>query len=158
MFRHHTHATLKAPARPGLSFCPVASAGTELGGRPCVGRSVTTRPNPVRCGKSRPLVRVPGGRGAFAIRALSDLCLGCRVEGEVRSGFHAIVLTSSLPSWSNASSSCLLTAPPSAFARSNWAALCHRALRSRSFTAEACRRGHLGPCATCRRLWSGGAE
>src|SRR5262249_32572902 len=41
----------------------------KLRTEPCVkcgvGQWVTTRPNPVRRGKSRPLVRVPGGRGAY---------------------------------------------------------------------------------------------
>jgi len=60
-----------------------------------------------------------------------------KVEAPASSSrFHAIARRSSLPSYINASSSCLLTAPTSAFARSNWAVLCHRALRSRSFDSR----------------------
>jgi hypothetical protein len=51
-------------------------ARTELGGDPLrwlVGHDARSRP---RCGKSRPVPSPMAGRGAYAIRALPDLCGG----------------------------------------------------------------------------------
>jgi hypothetical protein len=70
---HRTHysvrgysvaSKIKAPTgRPGLSFIPCASAGTELGGRPCVDQLVMTRMDPLRRDKSRPVAPHTDGSG-----------------------------------------------------------------------------------------------
>jgi hypothetical protein len=67
---------LESPGTPGAFFYSLCLGRHRTRRQPCVGRLVTTRPNPVRRCKSRPPVRVPGGRGAYAIRALRDFCSG----------------------------------------------------------------------------------
>jgi hypothetical protein len=117
--------------------------------------------------------------GAYAIRALPDLCLGI-VSGRLETHSSRFLL-------------CYATQSPGTPGAFFYWSSCHRptvefaVIEQREFelpadsgrhrplqgvigppfatgrfapdpsTAETCRRGHLGPCATCRRPWSGGA-
>src|SRR6516162_723162 len=71
----HGHLLLKPQSLcPGLSFALCASAAANHAASCCVSQLVMTR-SALRCGKSRPPVRVPGGRGAWMIPLLGQWAL-----------------------------------------------------------------------------------
>src|SRR5262249_34324480 len=65
------------PVRGAFACARGAWGGANKGGKCGVGLLVMTPQQPLRRGKPRPAGSSPrAGRGAYAIRALPDLCLG----------------------------------------------------------------------------------